>query len=232
MRRLGILQCGRAPEVVSANHGEYLKWFGALLAPHGFVLEAWDVENLSFPSSPDAADAWLITGSKHGAYEDHAFVAPLEAFIRDVHAAKAPLGGICFGHQIIATALGGRVEKFEGGWNFGRQRYAVDGLGEVYLNACHQDQVLDLPDGAQVIASNDGCRFAGFRIGDHCVTLQPHPEIDPAILADYVVHFRGLGKLETAMVDAAEAMLHLPSSELAVGAWLADALKVRQPSCA
>jgi len=232
MTRLGVLQCGRAPEVVAANHGEYLAWFAALLAPHGFALEAWDVENLSFPSGPDDADAWLITGSKHGAYEDHAFIPPLEAFIRDLHAAKAPMVGICFGHQIIATALGGRVEKFEGGWNFGRKRYAVDGLGEVYLNACHQDQVLALPEGAQIVASNDTCRFAGFRIGDHCVTLQPHPEIDPAIMADYVVHFRGLGTLEPAMVDAAEAVLDLPTSEPAVGAWLADALFARQPSSA
>jgi len=225
MMRLGVLTCGPAPEIVAAHHGEYLGWFDALLAPHGFELVEWDVENLSFPSSPDDADAWLITGSKHGAYEDHAFIAPLEAFIRDLHAAKAPMVGICFGHQIIATALGGRVEKFEGGWNFGRKRYAVDGLGEVYLNACHQDQVLDLPGGAEVIASNEGCRIAGFRIGAHCVTLQPHPEIDPKIMTHYVAHFRGQDRVAATMIDDAEAALSLPTSEPMIGAWLASVLR-------
>lgn len=225
MTRLGILTCGPAPDVVSAQFGEYLDWFGALLAPHGFELVNWDVENMSFPSGAGDADAWLVTGSKHGTYEDHAFIPPLEAFIRDLVAAKAPLVGICFGHQIIATALGGRCEKFTGGWNFGRRAYAVDGLGEVHLNACHQDQVLELPEGAELIASNEGCRIAGFRIGAQCVTLQPHPEITPTMLAYYMTHFRGLKTVPADMIDAAEAALNLPTSEPLIGKWLADVLK-------
>ncbi len=225
MRRLGILTCGPAPDIVAATHGEYINWFTALLGPHGFELVNWDVENLALPSGPSEADAWLVTGSKHGVYEDHAFIPPLEAFIRDLVAAKAPLVGICFGHQIIAQALGGRCEKFAGGWTFGRRAYAVEGLGEVHLNACHQDQVLALPDGAALIASNESCQFAGFRIGSHCVTLQPHPEITPQMMPYYMTHFRGLNAVPHAMIDDAEATLALPTSEPAVGAWLAETLR-------
>ena len=121
--KLGVLNCGPAPELVAPIHGEYLVWFDALLSPHGFDLVMWNVEQMEFPEDVYDADAWLITGSKHGAYEAHEFIPPLEAFIRDIHAAQVPLVGICFGHQIVATALGGRVEKVEAGWEFGRRAY-------------------------------------------------------------------------------------------------------------
>ena len=80
-----------------------------------------------FPAGPDAADGWLITGSKHGAYEDHDWIPPLEQLIRDIYAAGRPLVGVCFGHQIIAQALGGTVEKFKGGWSVGHTTYEIEG---------------------------------------------------------------------------------------------------------
>ena len=67
-----------------------------------------------FPEGIHDADGWLITGSRHGAYEDHPWIPPLEEFIRDAYAAQVPLVGICFGHQIIAQAMGGKVEKYQG----------------------------------------------------------------------------------------------------------------------
>lgn len=93
---------------------------------------------ISPPRSHDA-DGWLITGSRHGAYEDHAFIPPLEGFIRDAYGAAVPMVSICFGHQIIAQALGGKVEKFNGGWSVGAQDYDF-GDEKLTLNAWHQDQ--------------------------------------------------------------------------------------------
>ena len=224
--QLGLLNCGRPTEGVRAVHGDYAVWFDALFSPHGLDLHVWDVERLIFPDDPYEADGWVVTGSPHGAYEPHAFIEPLEEFIRDVYAAQVPMVGICFGHQIIAQAMGGKVEKFEGGWEFGRRAYDTVSLGEVHLNACHQDQVVELPPGAEIVATTPGCQYAGLSYGHACVTLQPHPEIDPVILADYVTRYRTEKKdIPVAMIEQAAQDLSLPTQELEVGAWLAEVLR-------
>jgi len=121
--KIGILQTGHAPDELRPVLGDYADLFTALLAGQGFDFAVWNVVDGELPDDPRAADGWLITGSKHGAYEDHPWIPPLEALIRDAYAAGVPLVGICFGHQIIAQALGGRVIKFPGGWMVGRQVY-------------------------------------------------------------------------------------------------------------
>ncbi|SEN19974.1 GMP synthase-Glutamine amidotransferase [Loktanella fryxellensis] len=176
---IGILQTGHAPDAMRPDTGDYADLFQRLLGGHDFDFTTWDVVDMQFPDGVHAAQGWLITGSKHGAYEDHPFIAPLETFIRDAYAAAVPMVGICFGHQIVAQALGGRVEKFAGGWAVGRQTY--DWQGEtVALNAWHQDQVVEAPEGAQVIASNAHCANAALVYGDRILTVQAHPEFDSA----------------------------------------------------
>ena len=102
--------------------GDYDALFRDLLAGHGFDFVTFAVLDGEFPASVEDADAWLITGSRHGVYEDHDWIPPLEALIRKIDARRLPLVGVCFGHQIIAQALGGKVEKFKGGWSVGAHR--------------------------------------------------------------------------------------------------------------
>ena len=92
------------------------------------------------PDSAADADGWLLTGSRHGAYEDLPWIPPLEDFIREIHAGGRPMVGICFGHQIIAKALGGKVEKYDGGWAvLGHQDYTFSDGVNMRLNAWHQE---------------------------------------------------------------------------------------------
>nr|WP_319247078.1 type 1 glutamine amidotransferase [uncultured Celeribacter sp.] len=184
--KIGILQCGHTPDPVAANHGDFDQMFQRLLAPYDFEFEVWNVVDMDFPTGPDAADAWLLTGSRHGAYEDHPFIPPLEALIRDIYASGKRMLGICFGHQIIAQALGGTVEKFQGGWAVGRQAYQLAPLGDIHLNAWHQDQVTRLPRDAEVIGANDFCANAALVYGDRVLTVQPHPELSNPIIVDYL----------------------------------------------
>lgn len=223
--KIGLLTCALPPEPVLNTHGPFLTMFQHLLGGQGFTFENWNVEDLEFPASPDQADAWLITGARHGAYEDHAFIPPLEDFIRAAFAVQAPMIGICFGHQLIAQALGARVEKFAGGWAVGRKAYDLDGLGPVHLNAWHQDQVLDLPKGAQVIASNEFTKFAGLRYGDHCLTLQPHPEITPQIIKTYADWQMDRGTFSPDFLQNVIAQTALPSNEADLGQMLGAFLK-------
>ena len=185
--RIGILKCGQSPEVLRGELGDYDTMFERLLAGRGFDFASWHVEAMEFPASVHEADGWLLTGSRHGTYEEHAFIPPLEDFIRRAYAAGVPLVGICFGHQIIAQALGGRVEKFPGGWSIGPQAYDFDGE-TVTLNAWHQDQVVERPQDARVVASSGFCTNAALVYGDRAFTVQAHPEFDDAMIQGLIEH--------------------------------------------
>src|SRR5690554_3309203 len=188
---IGILQTGLVPDALKQQSGDYPDMFKDLLKGHGFTFSTFVVCDGEMPPGIDAADGWLITGSRHGAYEDHPWIPPLEEFIRTVHVARRPMIGICFGHQIIAQALGGRVEKFAGGWAVGRTGYDFDGQ-TVHMNAWHQDQVVAAPPGARTVASNDFCTHAALAYGDHILTVQAHPEHTPAFHAA-LIDIRGAG---------------------------------------
>lgn len=206
--KIGILQTGHSPDEIRDDLGDYPGMFEALLAGEGFDFETWPVVDNVFPEGPEAADGWLITGSRHGVYEDHDWLPPLEQLVRDIAASGRPLIGICFGHQLIAKALGGKVEKFSGGWAVGRQVY--DFGGETYaLNAWHQDQVIKPPEGAEVIASNPFCANAAMVIGDNVFTVQPHPEFSGAFL-DALMTYRG-GAVPPELVARARAALSEPT---------------------
>lgn len=214
--RIGILECGRPLPDVQATHGTFADMFARLLDGHGFEFTAYHVEEMVFPDNVHDQDGWLISGSKHGAYEDHAFVPPLEDFIREAFAQSIPMIGICFGHQIIAQALGGKVEKFAGGWAVGRRTYDLKG-SQVAINAWHQDQVVELPPNAEVIGSNEFCANAALEYGQTVFTLQPHPEFDGPLIADYVRLRRNTADYPETMMDDAAANTELPLDQAKVG---------------
>lgn len=176
---IGILQTGRAPEELEDTHTDYDRKFQDLLSAGGFDFKVYPVLDDVIPEDVDEADGWLISGSKFGVYEDHPWLPPLEQFIARVYNIDLPIVGICFGHQVLAKALGGKVEKFEGGWSVGPKEYKLeDGAKTLTLNAWHQDQVVELPADAEVFASNDFCKNAGLYYGGKALSWQPHPEFD------------------------------------------------------
>lgn len=199
---IGILQTGHAPDALRPTHGDYPDLFARLLRDQGLDFRAWAVVDGQFPEGPHDAEGWLITGSRHGAYESHPWIPPLEALIRDIVAARVPLVGICFGHQIVAQALGGTVEKHPGGWSVGRTEYDWEGE-RIALNAWHQDQVVTPPPGARVLASSPFCRNAALVIGDTTLTVQAHPEFDNAWVRD-MIEVRGRGVVPDPLLDAAK----------------------------
>lgn len=203
--KIGILMTGHALPEVQADRGDYDSMFAKLLEGYGFEFETYDVVNESYPNSPDEMDGWIITGSKHGAYEDHPWIPPLEEFIRATHAAGVPMVGICFGHQIIAQALGGKVVKFDGGWAVGGTDYDIEGQ-DLNLNAWHQDQVVELPADAKVIGSNDFCANAALMYGNTIYTIQPHPEFDAKIM-EHLINLRGKGLLPEDQLESATQKL-------------------------
>jgi GMP synthase-like glutamine amidotransferase len=205
---IGILQTGEAPEDLRAQSGDYPAMFETLLQGHGFTFRTWRVLDNQFPADVHDADGWLITGSRYGAYEDHPFIKPLEDFIRRAYDAHVPLVGICFGHQIIAQALGGRVEKYAGGWSVGPQAYDF-GDDTVVMNAWHQDQVTVKPADAVRVGSSPFCANAALIYSDRAFTVQAHPEFRDDFISGLMAT-RGKGVVPDPQLAAAAARLGTP----------------------
>jgi GMP synthase-like glutamine amidotransferase len=218
---IGILQTGLAPDALS-DLGDYPDMFARLLDGNGFTFRTYRVLEGQFPAHVTDCDGWLITGSRHGAYEDHPWIPPLEQFIRDSFAAHVPMVGICFGHQIIAQAMGGKVEKFAGGWAVGAQDYDFGGTS-LTLNAWHQDQVTQAPAGAKVVASNDFCANAAL-LYDHAFTVQAHPEFRPEFI-DGLMKTRGKGVVPDALMAEAATRLTKPLQDQTMAAQIAAFFK-------
>ena len=218
--KIGILQTGLAPEMLRAEFGEYPDMFERLLEHKGFTFQTYRVVEGQFPAGVTDCDGWLITGSRHGAYEDHPWIPPLEQFIRNAFKAHVPVVGVCFGHQIVAQAMGGKVEKFAKGWAVGAQEYDFGGQ-TVRLNAWHQDQVVTVPKGATVVASNDFCTNAALLYDTHAFTVQGHPEYGSDFISG-LMRTRGRGVVPDALLADAASKLDLPTDSRKMADQIAD----------
>lgn len=220
---IGILQTGIAPDTLADTMGDYPDMFAQMLAGYGFQFRTFRVVDGVFPVSVKDCQGWLITGSRHGTYEDHPWITPLEQFIRDAFAAHVPMVGVCFGHQIIAQAMGGRVERFAGGWAVGATDYDF-GDETMTMNAWHRDQVTVVPKGAKVIASNDFCSNAALLYEGHALTVQAHPEFGSDFV-DGLITSRGKGVVPDDVLSRATARLDQPNQNSRMAAQIAAFFK-------
>jgi len=222
--KIGILQTGHTPDGMVADFGDYGEIFQRLLAGQGFEFQVFSVVDGVFPSDIHQADGWLITGSRYGAYEDHDWIPPLEDFLRAAYGANVPIVGVCFGHQILAQALGGKVEKFKDGWSVGATRYRLTEGEDFTLNAWHQDQVTQKPAEAKVLASSPFCENAMLAYGNKALTLQPHPEFSRDFVDD-LIEKRGRGVVADDLLDSAKTRLDIPDSNQWMAKRMADFFK-------
>jgi len=188
--KLGILKCDQVSEMFVAEHGHYPQMFASLLLTADPSLEfvEFDAQRGDLPTDIDVVDAYLITGSRHGVNDGFPWIADLEDFVRLLHAAHKKVIGICFGHQLIAKALGGKVIKSPKGWGVGisqnqiteRREWMSPSLDTLNLLVSHQDQVVELPQTAKVLASSDFCPNYLLEVGPSFLTVQGHPEFTKA----------------------------------------------------
>lgn len=218
--KIGILETGLPPEELNtyAGYGTMLKNFITRTDDESFDFEIYTVLEGNFPESAQECDGWMITGSKHGVYENLPWMLTLQNLVREIHTAGLPLIGICFGHQLIAEALGGKVGKSDKGWGVGLHDYTIttdapDWMktesGGFTLNAMHQDQVSQLPDNASVVASSEFCEFAAVLYGDSIITFQGHPEFS----TEYETKLIGIRELKVIPKDRANAALQRLNQE-------------------
>lgn len=219
--KLAILETGTPPEPLIARFGRYPAMFERLLGP-GFDYRTYDVAAGEIPLSPEEHDAYLVTGSAAGVYEPLPWIGPLLGFIRTARSAK--MVGICFGHQAMAQALGGHVEKVERGWGVGLHHYPIvrrapwmDEAAIVAVPASHQDQVVLQPPRTHVVASSVFTPYAGLAWRDRpAISFQFHPEFAPDYARALIEHRRD----RLPDPDAAIASLDRPNDSERVGGWI------------
>ena len=186
--RVGILKTDDVREALAADFGEYPDMFDRLLRPADPAVEivAYDVLQGEYPNDIDEVDAYVITGSKASVYDDVEWIRSLTEFVRTLHQRKKKLIGICFGHQLVAHALGGRTEKSPKGWAIGVHTHELNEEGKQFTGTTegfdvivsHQDQVAVPARGTAILAGSEFCPIAMCRVDDHILTIQGHPEFD------------------------------------------------------
>jgi GMP synthase-like glutamine amidotransferase len=187
---IGLLECDHVrPELIHIA-GDYRQMFPNLFGPiapnWSFVF--FDVVNGHFPESVDACDAYICTGSSYSVYDEEDWIIRLKLFVNQLFVAHKIYLGVCFGHQLLAEALGGKVQKAAIGWCVGVHEFEVittenwmqPSQSTFNLLMMCQDQVLTLPPNAVCLAATPDCSVAMFRVGQTMMGVQAHPEFSVA----------------------------------------------------
>lgn len=232
--KLSIILTGDVPAPLQAQFGPYPAMFEAMLENAGSAFDFETICAFDGTTLPDPAglDAVLITGSAAGVYDKLAWLDQLRDFIRRAYNARTPMLGVCFGHQIMADALGGDVRKSEKGWGLGRHTYHVVGRpdfmteapGSLSIACSHQDQVIVPPPEAEVILASDFTPNAGLAYkSGRALSFQPHPEFAD----DYTLALAEMrrGVAPDAVVNEAVQSLSKPSDSELVGGYIARFFK-------
>lgn len=224
--RIGILEAGNPPARLAGRYPSYGQMTSKLIGdPDDLTVLA--ITNGQWPSRRDTFDAFLITGSPAGVYDDLPWIEDLIAFLRGLNR-RTKLVGICFGHQIMAEAFGGQVRKSEKGWGLGLHRYDIherapwmDSARQVAVAAIHQDQVVAPPPAARILAGNafTPCGIVAYE-DRPAISFQFHPEFEQDYAEALIGGHRPPVPHDAAYHASAIASLEGRSDSTRVGAWI------------
>jgi len=220
--RIGILETGEPPASLEPRFGRYKDMFQDLLGDR-YLMTNYNVVAGEYPKQPEDEQAYIVTGSAAGVYDAFEWIPRLKEFLREAKG-RAKLVGICFGHQVMAEAFGGRVEKSDRGWGIGLHRYDVrepaewmDPVPSFATPVSHQDQIVVQPPRSRIVAASPFTPYGLLAYEDQpAISFQCHPEFDPAYAEALIEHRRA--RLPDA--DAAIASLHQPNDRHLVGSWI------------
>jgi len=186
MRRVLILQAGSADPALRARFGDYPDWFARHLAARVELRVVRPYEQLL--PSPAGFDGVIMTGSPKSVVDPEPWMDEAAAYLLEA-ARTRPVLGVCFGHQLLARALGARVERNPRGREAGTVPVRLTEEGErdplfaglaspLLVQQTHEDHVAALPAGATLLAENEMTPVQAFAWGESVRCVQFHPEFD------------------------------------------------------
>ena len=215
--RLLILVAGTTVPAIAERRGDFHRWIQEKTG--NAWRGSWAVHDARTDAplpGPRDADAFVITGSSSSVTERAPWMLRAEELVRGIEQARVPLLGICFGHQMIAQALGGEVQKNPRGREIGTVRVdrladdpVFEGLPRAFdVNATHVDAVVKLPPRAELLATTSLDPAAAFRVGDRVKAVQFHPEFDADVMRGYLTARAHLVRAEGLDPDALLGAVH------------------------
>ncbi|MCG8382713.1 MAG: GMP synthase [Gammaproteobacteria bacterium] len=232
--KIGILQCDEVMPVFRSEFPDYPEMFERILLDvnPSLTMTVYRVIDGVHPEDIDTCDAYIFTGSRYSVYEDTPWIGAAKVLVQRLYTRGKKMAGICFGHQLIAEALGGKVERSVNGWGIGVHTWTIRrNLGlktnndvQLSLLVSHQDQVVQLPEHAELIASSGFCPIAAFQVGNTALCFQGHPEFTPAFSRALMEHRRE--RIGDANVDAGIASLKQPHMSEPVARWILEFFSV------
>lgn len=226
--KLGILLCDEVIEPLPKTHGQYPEMITNLFHPIDSSIEfcVFRVIQGEFPKDIDEVDAYITSGSRHGVSDQLPWIQLFEEFIRHLNAAQKKMVGICFGHQMIAKALGGKVIKSSKGWGIGmsqntiyqRKEWMSPFIKNFNILVSHQDQIVELPKNAEILAGSEFCPNYLMQVGNHFLSLQGHPEFTKSYSNDLLRLRRNL--FSNFEFDYAMKSLALKENDEVIARWI------------
>ena len=231
--KIGILQCDDVLEKFQPRFGNYPAMIQQMFAAQSgdFEFDVFDCRAQQYPQQVEAYDGFISTGSRHSVYESLPWIERLIEFVQLLDEKNSKFIGICFGHQIIARALGQVVEQSAKGWGVGIAQNRVirqmDWMSSFQpsldILVSHQDQVLSLPKEASVIAESDFCPYFMVQWNDHLLSIQGHPEWQNDYSAALINERRNI--IPPERVNAGLFSLRLPPDNALFAQWACDFFK-------
>ncbi|MFN3581066.1 MAG: type 1 glutamine amidotransferase [Pseudomonas sp.] len=233
--KIGLLQCDDVREDLQPAHGNYPQMFTELLleqVPEAQI-RVYRCQDGELPEELHECAGYLTTGSKFGVNDGLPWIDDLQDFMLALWEARVPLVGICFGHQLMARALGGEVIKSPKGWGVGmsfnqvleRKPWMQPWQDKLDLVVSHQDQVVRLPPQAEILASSEFCPYYLLQYGEHFMSVQGHPEFRKTYSRDLMTAREGI--IPAARLREGQASLAAEVDDRQMMAWIVNFLRRR-----
>ncbi|XVE63474.1 hypothetical protein DITRI_Ditri07aG0023400 [Diplodiscus trichospermus] len=223
-RRYALLLAARDSEYVNKVYGGYFNVFVAAFGEG----ERWDLFRIVDGEFPDMNelykyDGFVVSGSPYDAYGDDSWILKLCFLLQTLYAMQKKVLGVCFGHQVLCRSLGGKVGKACTGWDIGLRKVNMvkdlsspsflEDMDEMpsslSIIECHQDEVWEVPVGAQVIAFSDKTGVEMFLIGQHILGIQGHPEYTKDIIYNLIDRLLNNNSIERDFAEKAKVGLEM-----------------------
>lgn len=230
--KIGLLLCDHVRPEFRDEFGDYPAMFSDFLPE--LEMETFAVCDNKFPDSANACDAYIATGSSYSVYENIDWIIRLKEFVQEIRAANKAYVGICFGHQMLGEALGGKVQKSENGWGVGVHTFQIleqksfmnPFQPSVNLLMMCQDQVVEFPPNSKVIAKSAICPVGMFLVGDRMLGIQAHPEFPKAY--NQTLMENRISRMGAVTVEKGIKSLDMPLDASLISQWIMGFLSAHQ----